>query len=310
MISRSLVVNHGGPNLGSSYSCRLYGIPARQTSRIVVLRRGPSKWVQVILWHTKDDIFDYGQWFHGRIYEQRCDLSPDGSLFIYFALKINRHTLRDPEYTFAWTAISKPPYLTALALWPQGDTYYGGGSFVDERVVELAHHPERAESHRDHNPRNLTVTIKEPDPQSEPQAFARPDDNRLARDGWELREAGARGTFHRKTGWKDRRPSVWQKINSSGRYRLVRIVLGDGTDEIIEMQGINYSIEDIREETGMPIAGAGWADWDHRDRLVFAREGRLYASSADQPMGEPEMLADFNEQRPYELITPEWARVW
>ena len=57
-----------------------------------------------------------GQWFKGRIYEKRCDLSPDGTKLIYFAQKINTRTLNDPKYSYAWTAISRPPYLTALAL--------------------------------------------------------------------------------------------------------------------------------------------------------------------------------------------------
>ena len=94
--------------------CRLYALLAREAPVGVVFRRGPSKWVQVIKWDTATDTFTLGQWFHGRIYERRCDLSPDGTLMIYFAQKINRRTMDDNEYTYAWTAISQPPYLTAL----------------------------------------------------------------------------------------------------------------------------------------------------------------------------------------------------
>src|SRR5689334_17597784 len=109
--------------------CRLFMILARRAPRAVIFRRGPSDWFQLILWHTDADEIEYGQWFHGRIYVRRSDLSPDGSLLIYFARKITGRTLADRAYTYAWTAISRPPYYTALALWPKGDCWHGGGLF-------------------------------------------------------------------------------------------------------------------------------------------------------------------------------------
>src|SRR6266487_4194859 len=136
---------------------RLFVILAREAPKAVVLRRGPSKWVQLILWHTDTDTFDFGQWFHGKIYGPRSDLSPDGSKFIYFAQKITGRTLQDSEYTYSWTAISKPPYLTALALWPKGDCWHGGGLFLNHRTVWLNHKPEVAKPHKDHRPRGLTI---------------------------------------------------------------------------------------------------------------------------------------------------------
>jgi len=63
----------------------------------------------MIRWNTADDTFESGQWFRGRIYDRRSDLSPDGSLLLYFARKINGRTLADKGYTYAWTAVSKPP---------------------------------------------------------------------------------------------------------------------------------------------------------------------------------------------------------
>ncbi len=57
---------------------RLFIIVARKSHAAVIFRRGPAKWVQLIKWNTKTDTFEAGQWFHGRIYERRCDLSPDG----------------------------------------------------------------------------------------------------------------------------------------------------------------------------------------------------------------------------------------
>src|SRR5690349_1078387 len=89
---------------------RPFFLLARKADTGVIFRRGPSDWVQVIRWDTSRDTFEPGQWFHGRIYQMRCDLSPDGTKMIYFVKKINARTLKDREYTYAWTAISKPPY--------------------------------------------------------------------------------------------------------------------------------------------------------------------------------------------------------
>lgn len=67
--------------------CRLYVFLARDAPIGVVLRRGPAAWVQLSVWHTDTDRFEHGQWFGGRVYERRCDVSADGALFVYFAHK-------------------------------------------------------------------------------------------------------------------------------------------------------------------------------------------------------------------------------
>jgi hypothetical protein len=137
--------------------CRLYFLLAREAPVGVLFRRGPSRWVQLIRWNTADDTFEPGQWFRGRIYEKRSDLSPDGRRLIYFAQKLSGRTLHEPEYTYAWTAISRPPYLTALALWPKGDCWNGGGLFETNTRVWLNHFAEQGQPHRRHQPRGLEI---------------------------------------------------------------------------------------------------------------------------------------------------------
>jgi hypothetical protein len=94
-------------------STRLFVILARAAPVAVVLRRGPSKDVLLLRWDLATDSFEAGQWLSGRIYERRCDLSPSGERFIYFAAN---H--RPPLGT--WTAVSRPPYFTALAAATSG----------------------------------------------------------------------------------------------------------------------------------------------------------------------------------------------
>src|SRR5437763_3411149 len=116
----------------SSSQISLYVILARKAHFGVVFRRGPSKSVLLIGWNTSNDTFEQGQWLKGRIYERRCDLSPDGSLLLYFAANY-----RKPLYS--WSAISRPPFLTALLLWPKGDGWGGGGHFLSQRRIALNH---------------------------------------------------------------------------------------------------------------------------------------------------------------------------
>jgi hypothetical protein len=122
---------------------RLFVIVAAEAERAVVIRRGPASWSQIVLWDTARDVLTPGAWFHGRIYADKCDLSPDGELFVYAAFK---GRMLASEYTQSWTAVSRPPWLHALALWPMGTTYGGGGRFVGRRTLILrgagATHPD------------------------------------------------------------------------------------------------------------------------------------------------------------------------
>ena len=70
----------------TSFPARVHIILAREAQTAIAIRRGPSKSVCIIGWDRRRDIFTVGQWLRGRIYERRCDLSPEGKHFIYFAM--------------------------------------------------------------------------------------------------------------------------------------------------------------------------------------------------------------------------------
>src|SRR6187401_1906577 len=113
-------------------SARLFVLWARDADVGVGFQRGPSKQVLLLRWNLKDDSFEGGQWLKARIYERRSDLSPSGERLVYFAA-----SYRGPHQT--WTAVSRPPYFTALALWPKGDAWGGGGLFSSENELLLNH---------------------------------------------------------------------------------------------------------------------------------------------------------------------------
>ncbi|MEL7116668.1 MAG: hypothetical protein AAGP08_13980, partial [Pseudomonadota bacterium] len=89
---------------------KLFLVFARESERTVILRQGPSKTYRMILWDRKTDRFEDGQWLKSKVYPERCALSPDGQHFIYFALDGRW----DERTGGSYTAISRPPYFTAL----------------------------------------------------------------------------------------------------------------------------------------------------------------------------------------------------
>jgi hypothetical protein len=116
------------PNTPST--TRLFAIVASRARVAVVFRRGPSKFVRMIRWDLATDEIALGQWLVGRVYQERCGVSPDGKLVVYFAGKFGTEL-------GTFSALSRPPYFTALALWPEGSTYGGGGFFPNDKKVVL-----------------------------------------------------------------------------------------------------------------------------------------------------------------------------
>jgi hypothetical protein len=143
--------------LKSPPSCRLFVLVAREARVAVVLRRGPSAWYHVIRWDMATDRFEHGAWLRGRIYGDRCDVSPDGKLLLAF---IHQGRRSGTSYTHAWTAVSRVPWLDALALWPQGTTYGSGGRFIGNREVVIRN--QALATHPRHPSRGLAATSGNP----------------------------------------------------------------------------------------------------------------------------------------------------
>ena len=253
---------------GNRAPCRLFVILAREASTGVIFRRGPSKWVQVIKWDTATDAFEPGQWFHGRIYEDRSDLSPDGTRLLYMATK---YTHRDESIGSAWTAISKLPYLTALALFAHHSvTWGGGGLFISNDEVWINAEPAPGTNtfftHKEHSVAGLKVT-------------AYPSDRSALQ--------------RRRAGWRNH-----EKSHPGKRFKL-------------RMQPGGFVIDDKRRGTQVPLDDAGWADWDQQGRLVFTREGKLFSGELTEAGEVcSHELADFNDNKPEPKETPYWATIW
>jgi hypothetical protein len=108
------------------YVVRVFGIGATAADVVAVLRRGPSGWSHVGRWDIAARRYEPGSWLHGTLYPQRCDLSADSRYLCYFAFKGDSTW----ELGATYIAISRLPWLTALAAWRTPGTWTRGAHFV------------------------------------------------------------------------------------------------------------------------------------------------------------------------------------
>jgi hypothetical protein len=244
-----------------------------------------------------------GQWFRGRIYERRCDLSPSGDKFIYFAAK-----WRTPFRT--WTAISRAPFLTALALWPKGDAWGGGGLFDSEDTIELNHRRGEMKLADDMTlPAHISVSALGS------HAGHGEDDPihslRLQRDGWVLKHPARMRApdWNARLAWQFDEPAIWTKPH--GSYSIQSILLG-----IKERNGpwyvLEHRITNSNDEVVMDLGRSDWADWSQSGEILFAKDSCLYRVKIGKRSG-PTMarllinLADLEFER---LPPPPRATTW
>lgn len=268
---------------------RVVGFLAAAAPKAVLLRRGPSDWFQLIAWDTATDRFEDGQWFRGMVYDYASDLSPDGTLFLYGAAKY--YVKPDPTYTDKWTAISHPPYYTALALWPQGQVVPAlGGYFRDNSTVLLntfvAPHP-------DHPPHGLRVLANT----DQRDGLLGSGEQRLVRAGWHLRQ---KGEWQARKGFVPAR--IWERANAQAHARLLLINTRWRPYRFAMLQGA--------DPNPRPLDGVTWADWDQQGRLVFARAGKLFACQVMGGTVQETELVDFNDRQPDPTPAPAWATTW
>lgn len=301
---------------------RLFVLLAREAPVGVILRRGPSDWVQMIHWDTKKDIFTPGQWFHGRIYEQKCDLSPNGKYFAYCAYKHGNHK-EHPDYGDRWTAVSKPPYFTALGLWRCDSRWHGGGLFLDKKQLLLNHPEGSSEPHPNHMPENIKVTVADGNSSLRNSVFY----YALRRNGWLILERSRQfGDYGYPSSSGYNRLPLWFRGQAPSRnrhwvtlkkYSLIcevshefRIAIRKGNRsrlyELVPNYKYSFQIRNWESYEPPDELDVTWADYDQQRRLILAKDGKLFVGS----VRDGNVLADFNANMPEPIETPDWAKKW
>ncbi len=217
---------------------------------------------------------------------------------MYFAQKLGGR--QDATYTYAWTAVSRPPWLTALALWPKGNCWDGGGLFSSDYDTWVNHSTDGAHPHPDHRPKGLRVTAEDRGRGEDFPIYGL----KLARDGW-IAVSRLRTQLRRSSqGFQTLQPGVWERPWKSGRWKLV----------------MRHSIAAYRQRYDFKVAGPGWveplpgaewADWDDDRGLIYAARGAIYRAKPTRAnLGPSSELANFIADTPEPRQPPDWATRW
>ena len=255
----------------------MFVLLAKQASVGVILRRGPSRWWHVTLWDTAQDSFESGQWFRGRIYPEKCDVSPDGKLLIYLAWK-SQFTDRTAVYNPPWIAVSRPPYLTALALWRASGAEGGRGIFLDSRSVLIE---ANGREHPGHPFGPLHVV--------EYSSLTADDPLHNAVPGW---------------------GNGWAGTDEAQRKTSGALILARDSKMSTTHFGCRYSLHSTDDHLIAKFR-AHWADFDQQGRLVATVSRRVLAGEVtENHKVQWRQLAAMHEEQPTQMEAPKWAQAW
>ena len=253
---------------------RLFGIPARDAPVVAVLRRGPSDWFHLGRWDVERMAYEPGAWLRGTVYPQRCDLSPDGRWFAYVALKAGADWAPGPTYV----AISRLPWLTALAAWGTGGTWTRGVHFVDSADATPLDPPDVGSL--DGLPRTTGLAV------SRAHSFAVE-----RRRGWT--ETARTPPRAESDTWDERRDVEMDKPDPT--WSGTRLVVSGGYaafrgSEVDRRGAPRYALARPGRSRGAlsevpearPLDGLHWADWSADGRLLVATAaGELQVRAPD-----------------------------
>lgn len=300
-----------------SSSARVFGILVPNANQVVLFRRGPSRATLQLTWDLTTDELVLGQWIKGKVFTRRCDVSPDGRYLIAAVSDYSRGRMkhriekqRGEEVTDFWTAISRPPYFTALALWIDDGAYQGGGIWFGNSALGL----------------NLTTTARESKPprlalKLESLALPGSEDEPLfsllmIKRGWTV--AGA-------PDWILKRPDLqewWPTADKLVRERFPELTVaptegeGPGTwVKPLRSGKLRRLVQDHEDQwqllnaTNEVLFQPSWIEADADGTPIWAQEGKLYRWRSF-PDGEPQMICDLNPMTFEAVPPPESALKW
>ncbi len=307
-------------------SCEIFGIVARDAPRIVLFRHGPSGHNQLILWLTDRDEFIRGQWLKARLCPS-IDLSPNGSLLVYSAKRYGS-TER------CWTAISRPPFFSALVAWSVSSHFDYGGIFEANDIVRLFGAGPDTPTLTGYAPETLKIQYG-----PSPRTFAEQAAAFELRSQWRIhaqmvrkweKDPAARHVdipLQSNTtpdSGSRQLPCVcvpWEPLSEPIRprdsedLRSLTLVRQGGGFEIRKLASY-WSLKTVilshqQSHSQYVLRGINWIVVDGRDRVIFTLGGCVLACRAN-PQGEPviEILADFTSDRFESIPPPDSAMRW
>ena len=271
-------------------SARIHVLLAQKSPQAIILRRGPSERVATIGWNRANDKFSIGQWLKGRIFSDRCDISPDGRHWIYFAMGSRSQT---------WTAVAKTPYLKALDFYPLGNTWAGGGLFESNRSYWVCDACSFEKHQRTRHLSGLSVSF---------QCRCHDEQNsnalnyayfiRLVRDGWNPVDDIQSKTPPQLIRFNKRINDYWQLWKlchyDNSYFRLPGKAFGYET----------HMLRNVKNNDEVNLPDAEWAEVE-KGRMIWAEKGCIMTGcvSKDGLQGQA-VLLDTNPFTFEEIIAP------
>lgn len=268
--------------------CRIDGVIARKANKAVILRRGPTKHIQMLIWDFKTDHVQAGQWVKNQsitlfgVSDDAEYVSTIGADYRPVEKVKRNHQIQN------WLAISHPPFFTAVGLW-ELDNYNCNIEAANSNNLVNKPLPERA----------LSLAARTWDYES--RAL-------LEADGWEITFEDEKSERHYFSGYKYKVNSLVKQTKALSRGYIQINILGrnhatlrENVTTLLVAQKNDGVIETVREWPQRI-----WIDLDNAGRLVYADKGCLWAWE-NFPEGEPKLIADLNGNTFEEVAPPDWA---
>lgn len=216
-------------------------------------------------WDVAAPSYEPGAWLRGTIYPQRCDVSPDGRWFAYFAFKASARW----ELGSTYIAISELPWLTPIVAWATYGTWTRGIHFVEDPSVWDVSAPDQGDARAIRDRFGLRM--------SPAHAFAVE-----RRRSWvETAETPPRSP---QDAWDEQRGDrIEMEKLSSGGDGVVLTVRGRYAGRR-ELHSVDAEVRYGLAQAGDPrdLDGVQWADWDDHGRLLVATDdGKLQIRGSD-----------------------------
>ncbi len=272
---------------------RVFGIVATGAPVVAIIRRGPSDWCQVARLHLDTQSFESGAWFRGRLFPQKCDLSPDGRWLAYSAEKIGAEWAAGETYN----AVSRLPWLHALAAWETGTTNTRGIHFVERGGSFQLEHPVIGD---------LSPFLKGRLALTEPLQFAVEQ-----RRGW--KESPTSPPRSKGGPWDEKRAASIEKARPGSENTIALRAAGSFAafrSLPTEQHEADYELVVDGKSTLLP--GVQWADWSPTGQLIVATDlGAIELHDGDRaPTDSPLFCVELAKMKPYPAAAPPEARRW
>lgn len=263
--------------------------PAFSSPKVVITARYSGRLSRMLLWDTSTDVVESGQWLKARLYQ--LDLSPTADFFAYFVESFHKPVN-------SYMAVSRPPFLTALAFWPVfhliiRDAFFRPGGKAMEWYGQSF------------DPTGWSESRKPPHSRIEPGCPFQILATDLALDKGPVTQESARK--HAAISDTIANLSAERLKREERRLKAIPAVEGFGALALSILKK-PQDAERLLPPGAPKIDLRSDIVWDNRGRLIVCHNGVVTAYDLGRKSGK--VIVDLNDRAFREVETPDWAKTW